>query len=204
MVGFVFALSALSMCSFIAPFLQSRRSVLTRISTAVTAFSPARTAVVAPGTDSTFASNVLALHSNERTVEVPLIQRRLVGWRSRAVARGVAAMAAGTRQKSGSALERRRRIVTLREKEPGRVELATRVSIFGEGDYPISQEDRGTCVRLERSACQAFPDRSGDRLALGVAASAGNGRMRGSRRRTPRQLVGTHLEHDGPHRRGII
>jgi len=29
------------------------------------------------GTDSTFASKAVALHANERTVELPLIQRRL-------------------------------------------------------------------------------------------------------------------------------
>jgi hypothetical protein len=51
-----------------------------------------------------FVSNEVAAHSNERTVELPLIQRRLPGWTSMEVTPGVNAIAAGRRLSAASVL----------------------------------------------------------------------------------------------------
>src|SRR5215207_5534571 len=97
--GWSLAFRALSMCSFIVPLPQSSRFAGTLNSTSRTAFSPVRTALTAPGpVDSTTASNDAALHSKERIVELPLIQRRLWGCIASRLLTVVQAMAAGARQ----------------------------------------------------------------------------------------------------------
>src|SRR5687768_689664 len=78
MTGLSFALSALSMCSFIVPLPQSSFAAGIRTSTARTDFSASRVAATAPGPlDSMLASITIALQLHPRTVDVPSTQRRL-------------------------------------------------------------------------------------------------------------------------------